>query len=140
MEKLNNFTSILGQISSVCENIIRRSVPVMKSILDDKKQLINTIKKKHPDLEEKEIKQRLQKAALFLVNDAKTIKKEFRGFIDAILQYESFENIDAPFLTEVWMGDTYDCRGVDSLIILLQDLESQLKNCTLEYVIDHVIE
>ena len=135
MDKLKGLISDIEQINTTCEKIIRKSVPVMKSILEDKNNLVNQVKEKYPALDEKAIRQKIQASALALVSDAKTIKRETNPFISGLLCISSQ---DTPFLTEVWMGDTYGRSGADAFKDLLGDLNSRLENCTLENVIKNI--
>ena len=130
MEKLNSLSSILEDISNTSEKIIRKSVPIIKNIFDEKKELMKKLQTES-QLTEKEIYEKLNEISLSLVKDAKIIKNEMEEFIDYILG-----GIEPSlFLTQVWLGDVYDCSGVEALKQLLVDLNSQLENCTIEYII-----
>ena len=63
MNQLKQLTQLLGKITQVSENIIRTSVQVMRSILNDKNNTMELAQKKYPDLGETELKQKLQTQA-----------------------------------------------------------------------------
>lgn len=134
MQKLEKYVKLLNEIMDTCEEIIRRSVPVMKSIMNDKDKIISTIKKKS-DLDEKDIKIKLHQEGLNLVKDAKAVKKDIDEFCLAIIGQKSFKEINAPFLLEVWYGDLYDATGFDAFEALLADLKHQMKQCDIENLI-----
>ncbi len=138
MDRLRNLTELFNNISQTCEQIIRKSVPVMKNILENKDNILESSMKKYPNLSEKEVKQKLQTAALNLVTDSKTIKREMTNFVNSIVERTSMDESNTPFLTEVWMGDAYDCQGTDALEVLLAELKEQLKNCTMEYIAQNI--
>lgn len=136
MEKLQDLTKVLDEISKMCEKIIRSSVPVMKHILNDQKNITKKLKEKHPDMEFDSIKSMIQETAFDLIKDAKTVKSEMNEFVDVLLSVKSFEDTNVVFLKQVWFGDLYDCSGPDALKALLDDLSEQHNNCTIAYVLE----
>lgn len=137
MDTIQNFSKLINEISNTSEQIIRKAVPIMNMMLKDNKKLIERIKKEKPDIEEKDILPKLKDISLNLITDARVVKKELPDFINGIIN-GTLENIDTPFLKEIWYGDTYDCSGHEALKELHNDLKNQLDTCTLDGVISKI--
>ncbi len=136
MDELSDLTNTLTQINDVCDKIIRKAVPIMKKIITNKDKLIEEIKESNKDMEDKDIRLKLQQTGLSLVKDAKNVKKEMNKLIHAIVTNWNIEDVDIPFFHDVWYGDTYDCEKLDALKALLTDLNEQLSHCTLEHIVE----
>ncbi len=137
MEKLNRLVGVVDNLNKICEKIIRKSVPVMKRILNDKEKLIAQFQEQHPNLDEKNIRKQLQEISLSFIADAKVVKRELDPFINNLLDGEKLSSSEG-FFMELWSGDVYECEGIDALEELLKDLENQLLNCTLDYVMNKI--
>lgn len=135
MEKLRTLTSQLDDIDRTCEQIIRKAVPVMKSLVSNRSDLIGQLIIQH-GVSEENVKESLQLASLKLVEDARTVKKELPEFIDSLLNNQSLDG--SPFLAEVWSGDAYGSQGQEALNELHDELKAQLENCSLSYLISNL--
>lgn len=138
MEKLESTIALLKEINNTSDKILRTALPVMKSVITNKDTYIATLKKKYPDVDEKELTSQLKNASLGLAKDAQQIKKEMNTFVECkLLGDTSLEN-DIPYFTEIWQGDAYGTVGAQSLQDLLTDLKKQLSECTLENLLAKV--
>ena len=138
MEKLQALVSLLEELASISDAIIRKSVPVMKIVLNDQKGCIEKLRSRYPGVDDAVLKERLQGSSLDLIIDAKTVKRELNDFIEvAVLGEKTWFDVKAPFLQLVWLGDSYGgCDKICGLEELLKDLKGQLEECCIEKVLE----
>lgn len=131
MEKLEHCLISLKEINMLCDQIIRKSVPVMKMILNDREKYVLMLKEIYPEKDDKELTKMLQDKSIEMTRDSKMIKNQMDTFIErTFLGAEDLS--ETPFLTEVWSGDAYGSSGLESLKELQTDLKIQLKEATFE--------
>lgn len=135
MDNLKKLETILTEIEQVSESIIRKTIPILKKMSDDKNFLFNKIKAKYPSYSDKEINHRMKELSSELIMDAQSIKKELSKFVNYLLKIEpKSSNI----LTNAWLGDSYGHTGLQGLQLLLEDLRLQLNNCNAETLISKI--
>jgi hypothetical protein len=141
MEKLNRLNKILKQIDELCLKIKRKTLGVMKEIKRDGKNLSLDIQENKPYLDTQTILQMLQDGSMKLTNDADIIANEIHTFSMAISDGKSLENCGCEMLESVWFGDAFDgCEGYEGFVALKEDLETQLKNISLERVMQDITD
>jgi hypothetical protein len=137
METIKKFNSLIDDINKICELIMRTALPIMTKMANDKKFLFDKIKEKYPAIEEKDIKLKMKQMSESLIKDSQTIKREFSHFIDMILNLNE-DKSKCEFLTQVWYGDAYGSVGLKSLELLLEDLNQQLKDCNITFILENI--
>lgn len=137
MENLQNLTLLFKDIDKCCLDIVKKAVPVMKSIVDKKPEILEKLKDKFP--QENDAKDHIEKISMQLIDDARTCRKELNGFVNALFLSEQNEAPESfGFLYPVWTGDTYGVGGVDGFKALLSDLQQQLQDCTIDNVLSKI--
>lgn len=132
MEYLESLQTIVKQLLATSDQIVKKSIPILRKIKDDKQSLIKTIKETHPNMSNDDILDQLHKECKKLIGDAQSIKNEHKTFIQQLFD----QNLnDELFMSQVWTGDMFGSKGIDGLKLLQQDLEEQLKNINLENVL-----
>lgn len=136
MEKIKDFTKVVNDIEEICEKIIRKSIPVIKKLKNEKLQNEMLLKKSNKS--KNELIEDIQKESSKLIKDSNSIKKEVDEFMDALFVKRNFDGVESLLLTQVWLGEIYDCEGLDAFKKLYEDLKKQFENCTLENVLSRI--
>jgi hypothetical protein len=136
MEKIGKLIVVLPALKKISNDIIRKTIPIMKSIELENNSYTKEVSKKFPELSTDLILEKMQRVTLDWVGDAEKVKSEIDRFIveteDGVFKLD-FEM--CKFLAEVWNGDTYDKMEIDGLQALLDDLKTQLSEISQENLV-----
>jgi len=136
MEQFKVYTKVLSEIKKSAQIIIRKSIPLMETIIAEDGEYISSLMEDIPGLTHTQAAEILQETSLEWAKDAIRVIEEIDRFI-AMPDNDTFKiNLEGcPFLAEVWNGDAYDKTGVDGLRELLSDLKGQLANVNEEFLL-----
>lgn len=127
MDRLNKLIETLNGLSSTAKAIIQKLIPLMEEINESPNDFITNLKMKGCELADPQATKLLQNAVIKLTVDAKTVQRELPIFSAAISQFDkSLNDVNCPFMKEVWYGDMYGTDGLQGLLSLKLDLEKQL--------------
>ncbi len=141
MERLNQLTKMLNTIKNLSNNIIEKSIPIMKELAEENNDLLEELLEKQ-DIDADVAIETLQNICLDLTKDAESVIEEIEPFSDAIIQGQDAldEGEDEyPFLLQVWYGDMYEESEIEGLKVLAKDLKKQLKQVDEDKIIDKAL-
>ena len=136
MNNLVTLCTLLSDVQKTCNAILKKSLVVMKKMVENDADILDAISRVKPDLPMSEISKLAKNASLDMVKDANSVLEELDAFSDAIAKNEDIEDCGADFLIDVWRGDVYDCTEIKSIIALLDDLTDQYKSCGTKKIIE----
>lgn len=142
MEQLNRLTTTLNVLRQLSQNIISKTLPIMKELENPDNDLVDEFLQENGGFDRPTAAQILQNISLELIADAQTINREIESFSDAVIHGEDGiaegEN-DYPFLLEVWYGDMYGETGVKGLQALVSDLREQFSKIDEDTILEIAI-
>lgn len=128
-------------IEKVSEKILATTIRMMEDLKDEEGEIVEEIVDLLDDSIDNEIV--IQNVMTVLgahVEDAKLVHIGIGEFAEAVIKgEEAIEKIHSSFFQQVWYGDMYDESGVEGLKALHQDLLTQEKQLTNDFIISSVI-
>jgi hypothetical protein len=82
MEKIGKLIVVLPALKKISNDIIRKTIPIMKSIELENNSYTKEVSKKFPDLSTDLILEKMQRVTLDWVGDAEKVKSEVDRFIE----------------------------------------------------------
>jgi hypothetical protein len=140
MNTLSTLTQTLQNIKQVCININKKSVNIMKNLIDDDNESVSLILEKYPNKDKHSLADMVRTSSLNILHDSDIIRGELDDFAKSIAHNISLETYEGcPFLRQVWFGDAYGEIELDGLEQLLKDLDSQLESISYESIANKVM-
>ena len=141
MDRLNNLTETLNELSRLSRGIIQKLLPLMEEINEPSNDFIANLKMKGCELTDVKATKLLQDAVIKLTVDAKSVQRELPIFSACIIRSnQSLKEANCPFMKEVWYGDMYGDDNIEGLLLLKLDLQKQLDTANEDKILDLAID
>lgn len=127
-------------IEEVSEKILATTIRMMEDLKDEEGEIVEEIVDSLDDsIDEETIIRDVMMVLGAHVEDAKLVHTGIGEFAEAVIKgEEAIDKIASSFFQQVWYGDMYDESGVKGLEALLQDLLTQEKQLTNDFIISSV--
>ena len=140
MEDLGRLNGVLKTINTLCFQIQKRMLKIMKTIQKDGINIAEYIQESKPHLDSHTLLRMLQDECLNFLNEPEEISKEIDVFSSAIANGAE-PGEDCSILRDVWSGDAYDGKmKYDGLLALKEELETKKKNSQLEHIVQTIVQ
>jgi len=127
MEELFKLVSVLREIKTAADDIIKKFNPVLENLKDSNNELVQQAIKKYPN-HGSTIQESMRKVVNEWMVEALRTRAELDSVIITAPGDDGFViefNERVPFLMEVYNGDIYDKQGLNGVIALRDDLKLQ---------------
>lgn len=132
--------AVLDKLERTAREHIRKFVEFMKDTEDEENDVYDTLCGEFPSMSKDTIREHVQEESLSLVSDARVVLKELPQLTRfTTREVETIDEIDAPFLGQVWCGDMYDADKYDGLKELINDLKTQTAELTEQSLVNKVV-
>lgn len=128
MQKLNELMEVLQNVERLSQKIIIKYVKYMKDAMEDESELVKDHQK---GMSYGDARNQLFDIFESRVKDSRNIVKELPKFSSLLSKGKMKRELlskECPFLTPVWYGDMYGEKHLSGLLMLQEDLQTQLTN------------
>lgn len=142
MEDLRDLTKLIKKINKEALHTIIDLKPILTSVRDREGEPYDFIRHslidKNPDIDEEHLNEVIENVLISLLQDSESIIREMPRFIIHLKEgknIDDFEDTSGVFLKNVWLGDIFDCTGIDAFRRLYDDLNFNRKSCNKESIV-----
>lgn len=141
MQVLQETTSILATIQSLSTKLLKEVSLHARKLVRDDNEMVENLLAEFSNLDSKQAVGFLKEAIKELTSDARSIREEIDSFASALANNTPVLDLeDAPFMSEVWLGDAYNSSGLSALKELEMELRSQYENVSYDLIYEKAKE